>query len=265
MPLIQLDKQNISSHYELHGNQKNKTLVLINGLTRDHTAWKRILPFLIEEYCVLVFDNRGVGQTKDAGKAFTVETMADDTIALIEALQLQKPYIVGHSLGGAIAQTIAYKYSDKIQKIALCNTFIKINKEAMHAFENTLAIHQSGASQSEIVDSLIPWVFSKSFVTPEVRAMIHKLSNENPYPQSSTDYQRQLKALNEFDSGKWVSSIRLPSLVIGSEEDITATPQESEELASKITGARLTLIPGAHACYTEQPIKLAETLKSFFQ
>lgn len=52
---------------------------------------------------VLVFDNRGIGQTKDAGDFFTLETMADDTMKLIKKLGLERPHILGQSMGGAIA------------------------------------------------------------------------------------------------------------------------------------------------------------------
>lgn len=264
MPLIQLSNRNLETYYELLGNPNNPALVMINGFTRDHNTWKKMIDDLASKYYLLIFDNRGVGQTHDNGKPFTVEIMADDTIALINALKLDRPFIAGHSLGGAIAQTIAKKYPSKIQKIALCNTFTKLNEKAKEAFKNTLAVHQSGASQAEIIDTLIPWVFSKSFVTPEVRAMIHQLSNANPYPQSAFDYQRQLTALNNFDSNDWIDRIKVPTLVIGSLEDVTATFVESQQLASKIYGAKLESLPGAHGCYTEQPQLLVKKNNKFY-
>lgn len=264
MPFLKLHNRHLDVYYELHGDSANKPLVLINGLTRDHTAWKRIVPELAKNYYLLIFDNRGVGQTQDQGEPFTVDTMADDTIALIDALNFHKPYLAGHSLGGAVAQVIAKKYPQKIQKIALCNTFIQLNQQAREAFEYTLKVHLSGATQAVIVDTLIPWVFSKSFVTPEMRTMIHQLSEANPYPQSSVNYQRQLDALKHFDSVSWVNNITLPTLVIGSEEDVTATPEECEQLASCITAAKLELLPGAHGCYAEQPVLLVEKLQGFF-
>ena len=55
----------------------------------------------------LIFDNRGVGQTKDAGFSFNLETMAEDTLALIQKLGLKRPHILGQSMGGAIAQILA--------------------------------------------------------------------------------------------------------------------------------------------------------------
>ncbi len=268
MPSIQLTNRNINIYYEVYGNPANQPLVLINGLKADHTGWGSVTSELAKEYYTVVFDNRGTGRTLDDGKVFTVETMADDTVALMDALHIQKAHIAGHSLGGAITQAVAKKYASRVHKIALCNTFIKFNVAATQAFQNTLRIHQSGTTQAIIMDSIIPWVFSKTFVTPELRAMIHQFSNDNPYAQSLSGYQRQLDALIRFDSSTWIANLLLaPSLalVVGSQEDITATLQESQELASRIPGAKLEILPGAHASAVEQPVALLRALSTFFK
>lgn len=262
MPHIQIN--NAEFYYELHGDPTKQPLVLINGLTRDHNAWSKMLPELTQDFYILIFDNQGVGQTKDQGAAFSVETMADDTMMLIEALKLEKPCVAGHSLGGAIAQVIAQKHVDKIYKLALCNTFIKIRPQAEEAFHKILLMRQSGVAETEIMDSLIPWVFSKSFITPEVRAYIEQMNQSNPYPQSIEDYQRQLKAVCQFDSKNWVRHIHMPVLVIGSEEDVTATPEQARELAACIPNAKLEFLPGAHVSYAEQPVLFVQKLKAFF-
>jgi pimeloyl-ACP methyl ester carboxylesterase len=223
---------------------------------------------LAKEHYVVIFDNRGVGQTTDSGEPFTVETMADDAMALAEALKLNRPSIAGHSLGGAITQMIAKKYSHKIHKITLCNTFIKFNKASENAFRHVVTLYQHGASQADIMDWVIPCVFSRSFVTPELTDMIRKFSNENPHPQLLNDYQRQLEALINFDSSAWISSLPLPHqniLVIGSEEDITATLDESKELVAHLIGSKLGILAGAHASAVEQPEPFLKLLQPFFK
>ncbi len=255
---------NAEFYYELHGDPTKQPLVLINGLTRDHNAWGKMLPELVQDFYVLIFDNRGVGQTKDEGSPFTVEMMANDTMTLIETLKWDKPCVVGHSLGGAIAQVIAYKHAAKIHRVALCNTFIKISPQAEEAFHKILLMRQNDATATEVMDYLIPCVFSKSFITPEVRAYIEQMNQNNPYPQSIEDYQRQLKALSQFDSKNWVKRIRMPILVVGSKEDVTATPEQARELAACIPNAKLEFLPGAHVSYAEQPALFVQKLKAFF-
>lgn len=260
MPIININ--NCKYYYELHGN--GTPLVLIAGLRSDHTRWFPILKNLATKYQVLIFDNRGAGQTIDSGESFTVETMAHDTINLISKLGLNKPHIVGHSLGGAVAQQIAREYSNQISSIALCNTFIKLNKVARNFFNDILALHKINASQSEIMDRLAPWIFSKSFLTRNVIKLLKRTANENPYPQSLSGYTRQLDALFNFDSGSWVNTIKLPTLIIGSREDKIAIWQESKKLAINIFNSKLAMISTGHGSPVERPDEFVDHLHDFY-
>ncbi|MDR3477005.1 MAG: alpha/beta hydrolase [Gammaproteobacteria bacterium] len=249
-------------YYELHGN--GIPLVLIAGLKGEHANWVPILDALTKRYQVLIFDNRGVGQTIDSGEPFSVETMADDIMGLINKLDLKKPHLVGHSLGGAIAQKVAHKYAGEIGSIALCNTFAKFNDTGRKVFFDILMLHQANASPADIMDGIIPWAFSKKFLSPELIKIIQKASNENLYSQSLSDYSRQLQALYDFDSRHWVSTIDIPTLIIGSEDDMLATSKESQELARKISEARLVIMPTSHASYIEQPSDFVKHLDNFY-
>ncbi len=102
-------------YYELHG--QGDPLVLIAGFTCDHTFWEGILGKLAKQFQVLIFDNRGAGRSSCPDLPYTVDDMALDAIALIESLQLKKPHLLGHSLGGCVAQAIAYKKFE-ISKLA---------------------------------------------------------------------------------------------------------------------------------------------------
>ncbi|MCD6047729.1 MAG: 3-oxoadipate enol-lactonase [Gammaproteobacteria bacterium] len=248
MPFVKFDND-VNMYYEIHG--KGEPMVMINGLKADHTGWAPTLDNLKENYQIILFDNRGTGQTTDDGKKFSIEDMADDVKKLMTYLGINSAHIVGHSLGGAIAQTFAHTYPESVKKLFLCNTFIKFNDEAAEAFGHVLKLHQQGARQSEIMDAIIPWVFIEGFVTESLRQIIHETSNANPYAQTCDGYQRQYEALVEFDSNKWIDQLCVSTIVIGSEKDITALPEESTELAHR-TRAILEMLPGAHASAVEQ-------------
>ncbi len=249
-------------YYETHGS--GDPIVLIGGLKADHLGWLPILDKLAQDHMVLIFDNRGTGQTIDAGKPFNTDVMAEDTIQLINKLELNKPHIVGHSLGGAIAQVIAHKHTDKIKSVALCNTFIKLNESAKKVFTSTLEIHRAGKSQADIMNSLVPWVFSDGFITPELLEIIHKTSDENPYPQTLLGYERQLNALYTFNSHAWVDHINIPTLVIAADEDKIALISESQELAKRIRGSKLVTLSAGHLSQVEKPVEFVMALKSFY-
>src|SRR3990167_9486363 len=108
---------NISMHYEQHGTGDD--LVLIGGLTSDHQVWKSALRILSQYFRVLIFDNRGAGQTDTPDLPYTTELMAKDTLALMTALNIPRAHIVGHSLGGCIAQQMALIAPDKVKKLVI--------------------------------------------------------------------------------------------------------------------------------------------------
>ena len=257
MPYALCNDANI--YYEVHG--RGAPLLFINGLKADHANWFKLKNLLIGRYQVILFDNRAVGRTQDEGKPLSVETMADDVAALMTHLQLSDVMVVGHSLGGAIAQMLAYKYPQKVKSLFLLNTFLKLNDKAKAGLHQVLQLHKQGQSAATITEAMLPWGFSKSFLTPAIKEAILELSGLNPYPQSEQDFQRQYQALIGFDSSAWVEKIQQPTVVVTSKEDMTATPQESAVLAAKMQRAKLIKLRGGHASPIEQTQALSTIIK----
>ena len=263
MPFKNVSNNTITFYYEQHGNSENPPLVLISGLKGDHSVWLPILDTLAQHYYILLFDNRGIGRTTDNEAPFSINTMADDTMALIDALAIEQPTIVGHSMGGAIAQVMGRIYGDKIKKLVLCNTFCKLNITAQQVFDDVLTLHQHGVTPATIMDAIIPVAFSPTFITQELRQTIHQVSNADPYAQILKDYARQWQTLREFDSTTWLHNITLPTLIIGSKADQVATITETQLLHKQITTSQFTLLPGGHASMVEQPQLLSEAIVNF--
>lgn len=176
-----------------------------------------------------------------------------DVIQLMDMLNISSAYVAGHSMGGAIAQVIAHRYADRVIKVFLCNTFMKINPISEKVFEGVLTLFKQNASRAEIMDLISPWVFSDNFMTPDLRRQIHEFVSTDPLWQNAKDYERQLQAIKWFDSSSWVKEIRVPTIVVGSREDRVASLEESIAIADHISGARLAVLEGGHASAMEQP------------
>ena len=263
MPFLALKNNKLCTYYELHGNRKKQTLVLISGLKGDHNVWSPLLTKLQKNYQVLIFDNRGCGKTTDNSVPFTVETLADDTMSILENLNLDQPIVIGHSLGGAITQVTASKYSQKIKKVVLCNTFAKFNDDATQGFTRILRLHQKAVTPEAIMMAIAPLVFSSNFLTVDFLKILSTASREQIYPQTLGNYTRQWQALTKFDGTKWLKTITIPTLVIGSSNDIICTVKEAEELHQKIKNSQLIILPGAHVSIMEQPLLLLKNLKNY--
>lgn len=255
MSFMQLEK--LKLYYEIYG--EGEPFILINGLKADHTGWMPVLEELKQHFQVILLDNRAVGQTTDDGQSFSLEDMAKDVIALLNHLHIDAAYIAGHSMGGTIAQIIAHQYPDRVKKVFLCNTFVKFADKPSQAFTDILALQRKGITPGDVMRAIIPWGFTQSFATLDFITKACQAFDENPFPQSSQDYERQLNALKAFNSLAWAKDIHVPTVVIGSEEDVTAFPEQSQELAQLID-ADLEMLPGGHASMVEHPQAVSELL-----
>ncbi len=260
MPTIHTN--GIDIYYEMQGH--GQPIVLIAGYTGDHTFWKFMKEELEKKFTVLIFDNRGIGQTRDSGADFSLELMAQDTIALIDALGLKKPHILGQSMGGAIAQTIAKNHAQQIDKLIILNSAAKLNQRTMKTLENLYKLCEAQLSFDLFIDTALPWFFSSDFLAnqEQIKAFKEDLIN-NPFPQSINDQERQFKALVPFDSRSWLKDINSPTLVIAAEEDIIALPDESKKLAQGLDNAQFKMIPGAHSSPVEQAHRVNELALHF--
>ena len=184
-------------YYELHG--QGHPLILIAGYTCDHTFWFPLLTQLKKRFRVLIFDNRWVGQTKDAGKDLSIKLMAEDVMALAHALELQAPHIVGHSMGSYIAQSVALHYGAQIGKWGLLGASPKLRLAALKALKSHVLLREQGADFQILCEVSIPWFFGEFFLSDEQNIeKAKRLMLDNPHPQTLADQKRQLQALEDF-------------------------------------------------------------------
>ena len=92
----------IDVYYEIHG--EGEPLLLVEGLGYSTWMWFKQIPNFSREYQVIVFDNRGVGNTDKPDIEYTIEMMADDAAGLLRALDIESAHVLGVSMGGFIAQ-----------------------------------------------------------------------------------------------------------------------------------------------------------------
>jgi pimeloyl-ACP methyl ester carboxylesterase len=252
----------IKIYYELLG--QGKPIVLIAGFSCDHTFWSNIVAELAQRHQVLLLDNRGIGRTDSPDSAYSVDLMADDVMALMKALGIKQPTIVGQSMGSAITQSIGRRYSKDIHKLVLMNTFDKINKTSDIVFTLTGELQRMNVPLKYRVQTIVPWVFSNEFLSqPNQLSNLIQLAENNPYPQTLVGYERQLAALKQFNSRAWLHEINIPTLIIAGKEDIIAPLADAQAVAQAMGIKTLEILPGGHATPIEQPQKTTQAILEF--
>ena len=260
MPNIKIN--DIDIYYELHGI--GQPLVLISGYACDHAFWTVMMSKLITRFQVLIFDNRAVGQTKDDGSPFKLDLLAEDVMGLVHQLGLIQPHIVGHSMGGAIAQIIAKKYPNEINKMIILNSAATFNIRTIKALESMLNLRKANVPFDLLIETCMPWLFSSGYLAKPENILSFKESvMNNLYLQSMKDQERQFNAIVDFDSRSWLNELKTESLIISSTEDILDLPTEGQELKENILQAEFKLIPGGHSSPIEQPHEVCELIFNF--
>lgn len=238
--------------YELRG--EGHPLVLIMGLTANMDWWNpETIDELSKRYRVLMFDNRGAGRTEtpDEGE-FSCEQMAGDTAGLMDALGIEHAHVAGVSMGGMIAQELALKYPEKVDRLALCVTFCG-GRNTVYASQEVLQIM---ADTSGTVDDLIRRTLSIMFPAEWLEA------NESHFedfrecylraPCTAQNTIRQFMGTTKLDTYDRLPSITVPTLVMCGAEDVLIPPENSRTIAARIPGAKLIEYPGAGHGFTSQ-------------
>jgi pimeloyl-ACP methyl ester carboxylesterase len=238
-------------YYEEAG--EGEPLLMVMGLGTDHLGWMLQVPELSKHHRVITFDNRDVGQSKQADGPYEVADMARDALALADHLELQDFHLVGMSMGGAIAQEMALQAPDRLRTLTLVVTFGgggNWSVERARLWSEIRGLIDDGTH----LDWLLLFGMSEQFYdSPERVAYSKQLMRANPHPQSKEAFQRQLDASGRHEARDRLATISVPTHVIGAEHDTLVPVWKSKEIAELIPGADYSVMPSApHALNMER-------------
>lgn len=260
MPTIDVNGQTL--YYEVHG--EGEPLLCVMGLAADTLAWMLQVPAFSAGYRTVIFDNRDVGQSSMADAPYEIADMAQDALALADALELDSFHLLGVSMGGAIAQQMALAAPGRIRTLTLAVTFASGGAWARKLGE-VWAARVRRASREERVDELMLLTFSEQFFeNADQVELVRGMMLQNPHPQDAEAFVRQLEAAGRHDAREGLRSLQLPTHVIGAEHDILVPVWKAEELAELIPGARLTVLEGLpHGVNVEGAERFNQTVLDF--
>jgi len=250
MPELNLDDVTIA--YQTFGPETGRPVVFVCGLGQPAGSWELgMVPALAEAgFMVVTFDNRGMEPSSSPTAPYTIDQMVTDTIGLIDHLGLHEVGIVGYSMGGWVAETLAYRHPDLVNAavfIGSCNTgtswekvittverdMARIDPELPHWFnavETMRYLPNHELQQDGIVDD---WI-----------AMIGDLPPW-PNPGRLGQYEAALAWSLDMERTKRWPSISIPCMVLSFEHDIDSPPAHAREAASNIPDSEFVMIAGA--------------------
>lgn len=242
-----------SIYYEIRG--KGYPLLLISGLNSDSASWAGVCGKLAKHFRVITFDNRASGRSYMPKKRYSIREMADDAIGLLDRLHIKKCHVIGHSMGGYIAQELAIYYPKRIGKLILEATAPASSIRNNMLFNDFLKRFKKDRDDEALMRLWSYWLFSpKTFERKHYIEKFIKYASSYPYLQSAEGFQGQIEAIASFNARARLKNIKSKTLIMIGSDDILIHPAESMNLAKGIKGSVSKEIKDTgHCIHVESP------------
>jgi pimeloyl-ACP methyl ester carboxylesterase len=249
-----------SVHYEITG--EGRPLLMIAGTASDGASWGPLLPLLVDRQLIRI-DNRGSGQTRVDGPT-EISDMVGDCAALLDHLGLGPLDVVGHSLGGHIALSLAADHPAKVDRLVTIGTGI-VDAKTRLLFQDLSRLYFT-IPPEDWFRLLYHWLFSAPFFkSVGTVAAAAAASAAYPHRQSPGDFARQVAALGRAAPVD-LSKVQCDVLAISGDLDLLAPPGAVEGYHVKLPRFTHTRIPfAAHSLHWEAPQSVATEILRFLR
>jgi len=236
MPIAKLGDIGIS--YKVEG--RGEPLVMITGFSADRSGWTAQVPFFRKYYRTVTFDNRGVGKSDKPQGPYTTKMMADDTIGLMDFLEIERAHVMGISMGGMIAQELAINYPHRVTRLVLACTYACQDGTSGDSPEQA---RLAELPPQKVVAAMIGLALNRPIYkfTFGVMGMIQ---SRFIGVSGRAGIAGQMDACRNHNAIDRLERITAPTLVIVGTEDRIIAPVSSEVIASKIPDAQLVRLEG---------------------
>lgn len=240
-----IETNGIETYYEIHGS--GPPVLLAAGLGGAGTYWREQIEPFARTHTVVLYDQRGAGRSAHV-PVRSIEELADDALALLDALKLGRVHFVGHSTGAAIGQSLALDRPERLASLVLYSTVHRsdpFRRRMWQMRKDVLARLGPGAYAQLTSLVLYPpaWVAANDARLAEEEAVAERMLSKPEIMASRID------AILAHDRAEDLAKIRTPTLVLCARDDLMTPSYFSEDIARRIPGAELVLLDGGgHAC-----------------
>ncbi len=263
MPRVEVN--GIGIHYEDHGS--GVPLVMIGGLGADTHLWSQQVPAFSARFRVVVFDNRGSGQSEMPDEPYSIPMFAADTVGLMRALGIETAHVVGASLGGLIAQELALTHPEMVDRLVLACTTSNGPKSVRPSLWSLLPIlvrlRRTGDPEADTRRAFSVFVHPRWLAanSGEVEAYV---AWRAAHPQPRYAFKRQRASTRGFHREDRLGAITAPTLVVHGDSDRIVPAANARVLSELIPGAQVVILgESGHACTFDQRDRFNEVVLGF--
>lgn len=231
-------------------------LLLIHGLGYARWGWEPVVEPLARSFDVILFDNRGIGESDAPAGPYTAESMAGDAIQVLDEAGVDRAHVVGTSLGGMVAQELALGRPERVDRLVLASTTTG-GAKAFPMPQRTVDLMTARATMREYVENAL-----EPDPRPELveRILVHRERTAQPFEH----WFAQAGAGASFDAHDRLGSLSAATLIQHGDGDVVVDPRNADLLAAAIPDARTSLYPGAgHLFMWQEPDRFVRELEEF--
>ncbi|MGQ3003397.1 MAG: alpha/beta fold hydrolase [Hydrogenophaga sp.] len=234
------------------------TVLMLHGIGGGHVAFApQVETLAAAGYRAVAWDMPGYGHSAPI-EPYTFKGLAQSCIDLIDALQCEHVVLLGHSMGGMVAQEVVARRPERVSRLVLCGTSAAFGKRtdgrsadawAQQFIAQRTAPLDAGQSMAEVAQRLVPQMVGPGSLPEGLRLAEHCMAGV-----PAATYRRALDCLVTFDRQAALGDIRVPTLLIGGEFDRVAAPAVMKQMAEAIPDARYAELKGiGHLMNLEAP------------
>ena len=263
MPIININ--NVPLNYSEAGKGNERTIVFAHPLLWGAEMFAPMISELAKDFHVIALDIHGHGHSA-IREPLTLDEMTDDFSLLLEKLDLGKVTWFGISIGGMIGMRLALAHPEKLDSLILMATTSRLDQPEIK--EQTLQLWKMfrDGERESIVDAAMPFFFAKKTFENQPELIEQFRNKLVDFKEVDGMFAAANAAFERDDIADKISAIKVPTLVIAGSEDLTATPQEAEFIASRIPNAQLKIFEDAnHLLAIEKTREVMECIRAFLK
>lgn len=252
-----LEASGIVHHVQLDGPPGAPPLLLIHSLGTSCMVWTAQAEALSGSFRVIRPDLRGHGLTSVTPGPYTIEGLARDMTAILDALGIGRAHVAGLSIGGLVAQCLAAHAPERVASLALCDTAMRIPPPEIWHERAALVRAQGMGAVADAV--LARWVTPGFLGAPAAQGLRAMLLRTDP-----EGYAGGCEAIAAADLTAATRRLRVPAMVLVGEQDTATPPETARVLHQAIAGSSLVVLPdAAHIPTVEHPAQVTAALRRF--
>src|SRR3569623_2884337 len=246
--------------YTVEGRDSAPPVLLLHSLGTSHELWDEQMPALRKSFRVIRYDMRGHGQSSASTGELTIEQLAGDAMAVLDAGGAPRVAVCGISIGGVTGIWLGQHASQRVKRLLLANTAGRIGTS--DGWSTRMRTVREVGMQKAASDAMLRWLTNEFRERrPDVVARFEAIASSCPLES----YVGACAALRDADLRRALHRVVAPTLVIAGSEDVSTTVADGRYLRDNIPKAELEVLEAAHLSKVERPEDITELLTGFLK